>query len=345
MRYIGNKNNLLEFIEEPLINNKINSGVFCDIFAGTANVSKYFKRKGFQIISNDNMYYSYVFQKAYIENNYLPEFNGLKSLLKDSKSKNVFEYLNQIKGIEGFIFQNFSKEGSKNSKYERNYFSESNATKIDAIRETIEEWKNEKLVTELEFYILLCSLLEEVPSISNIAGTYGAFLKINDPRMSKTLQIKMPEIITSNLNHMCYNDDGNDLIKRIKCDVLYIDPPYNSRQYPANYHMWETIAVWDKQLLDTKTGLRPWTNQRSDYCSTKKVNKTFSDLVKNADCKYILFSYNTDGLMSEETITDILSLKGKVKTYRKEYRRFKSNSRKPDPKTNLDELLFFVKIN
>lgn len=344
MRYIGRKNALLDFIEKPLIENNISSGIFCDIFSGTTVVAQYFKKKGFEIIANDYMYFSYVFQKAYIENNLKPKYFDLSNIIKKPTLEKVLDYLNNLKEKKGFIYKNFCVDGSKNSKFERNYFSSENAMKIDIIRETIEFWKTENFITETEFYVLLTSLIEAVPFISNISGTYGAFLKINDPRMSKKIFLKFPELITSTKSHKANFLDSNDLIRKIKCDILYIDPPYNKRQYPSNYHMLETIAVWDKELLDSKTGLRPWNNQKSLYCSTVKCVKIFEDLIKNSDCNYILFSYNTEGIIPYDEILRILSNKGSVQVYKQDYRRFKSNSRKSDAKKFLHELLFFVKV-
>ena len=345
MRYIGNKINLLEFIEKPLKENGIKDGVVCDIFSGTTNVAKHFKKLGYEIISNDNMMYSYVFQKAYIENNKTPKFLKLEKIISNPNIENVFAYLNNLKGKKGFIYKNFCKEGSKNSTYERNYFSDENAKKIDVMRETLEGWKDKKLITKNEFYIILSAILEGIPFISNISGTYGAFLKIDDPRMSKTFTIKVPELIKSKKSHKCYNTDSNELIKKITCDVLYVDPPYNHRQYAPNYHMWETVAVWDKQLLDSMTGLRPYNDQKSLYCMKGKCVKAFEDLIENASCKHILFSYNSEGIMSDGQIKKILSNKGKVKRYTKDYRRFKSNSKSKSPKKQIKEFLYYVKTN
>ena len=345
MRYIGNKINLLEFIEKPLKENKIKQGTFCDIFSGTTNVAKHFKKLGFKIISNDNMMYSHVFQKAYIENNKTPKFKKLDKIIPDSNAENVFAYLNNLKGKKGFIYKNFCKEGSKNSTYTRNYFSKQNAQRIDAMREKLEIWKEKKLLTKNEYYIILCAILEEIPFVSNISGTYGAFLKIDDPRMSKKFTIKIPEFIQSKKIHKCYNTDSNQLLRKIKCDVLYIDPPYNHRQYAPNYHMWETVAVWDKKLLDSLTGLRPYENQKSLYCMKQKCLTAFEDLIENATCKHILFSYNSEGIMSDSQIKKVLSKRGKVKRYTKNYRRFKSNSKAKKPKKEIKEFVYYVKVD
>jgi len=344
MRYIGNKLNLLEFIYSVIKKNKLPKGIFCDIFSGTTNVSKFFKKKGFKIISNDFMTYSYVFGRAYICNNDLPSFKGLSKEIKKPSLIKVIEFLNELEGEEGFIFHNYCIEGTKGKKFIRNYFSSTNAMKIDAVREKLQIWHKNKKISDNEFYILLASLLEIIPSISNVAGTFGAFMKINDPRMFKKFKLKIPDLIQSRLKHECYNEDSNKLIKRIFCDILYIDPPYNQRQYASNYHMLESIAVWDKKIKENKTGLRDYEHQKSKYCSPVKCVENFEDLIKKAKCKFILFSYNTEGIIPYKEIVRILKDKGELKIYEKEYRRYKSNSNGNQSKKILKELLFFVKV-
>ena len=342
MRYIGNKSELLEFIERPLVENNITSGTLFDLFAGSGSVSKYFKQKNYQIISNDFMFYSYVFSRAYIENNKIPAFRGLKEIISNPSLKNVICYLNGLDGIDGFIYKNFSKEGSCHLEEPRNYFSSHNSRKIDSIREKLQEWNEYGLIKETEYYILLSSLIEKIPFVSNISGTYGAYLKIDDPRMFKPFLLDVPNMIKNEFNNKAYNRDSFNLIKEIETDILYIDPPYNHRQYATNYHIWETVAVWNKKIRDTKAGLRDYENQKSSFCSKTKCAESFEDLIKNARCKYILFSYNSDGIMTQDTILSILSARGKVRQYTKTYRRFKSNSN-GKPKSDLEEWLFFVK--
>ncbi|MFA5020398.1 MAG: DNA adenine methylase [Candidatus Pacearchaeota archaeon] len=344
MRYIGNKKNLLEFIYSVVIENKLPVATFCDIFAGTANVAKFFKSKGFEIISNDIMTYSYVFSRAYICNNKMPSFSGLSNEIKEPDIFKVITFLNNQEGKKGFIYENYCSDGTRDKKFIRNYFSKENAMKIDSIREKIQNWKDNRKITENEFYILLCALLEVIPSVSNISGTYGAFLKINDPRMFKPLLLEVPTLVESYSEHECYQEDANKLIKEISPSILYLDPPYNERQYASNYHILESVAIWDKQISDSKTGLRPYEDKKSDYCYKNKCITAFEELINNARCEFILMSYNTEGIIPQNEIMRILSKKGKVTIYHQDYRRYKSNSNGDLLKENLKELLFFVRI-
>jgi len=259
MRFIGCKENLLGFIEAFIKEKDIKGNVFCDLFAGTTSVGKHLKKLGYKIITTDLLYFSYVLQKVYLEQNQYPKFLKLLNYLKinpveetlfTSESQNaqeVIKYLNNLEGIEGFIFKNYSPEGTKDQVYVRKYFTDENAKKIDTIREKIEEWKKAKLLNEQEYFFLLCSLIEAVSFVANISGTYAAFLKNWDKRAFKKLTLEIPEIIRSNETHKTFNIDGLELLNQIKgIDILYLDPPYNERQYAPNYHILETIAKWDK---------------------------------------------------------------------------------------------------
>ena len=115
------------------------------------------------------------------------------------------------------------------------------------------------------------------------------------------------------------------MIKKISGDVLYLDPPYNARQYCSNYHVLETISKLDNPKLNGKTGLRDYRDQKSAFCSKRTVAETFEDLISNADFKYIFLSYNNEGLMDLETIKSIMSKYGKYEVRTTEYRRFKAD--------------------
>jgi adenine-specific DNA-methyltransferase len=229
--------------------------------------------------------------------------------------------LNETNGEEGFIFNEYSENGKAN----RLYFSEHNGKKIDAIRTKIEFWKTEKKISSALYYFLLASLLESADKVANTASVYGAFLK----KIKKTAQKELilePAIFEINSHsHEVYNEDSNLLIKKIEGDILYLDPPYNAREYGANYHLLNTIAKYDNFTPKGKTGLRDYS--KSAFCKKKEVEKSFDDLIKNANFKYIFLSYNNEGIMSSETIKKILSNYGKYDLLTTEYQRFRADKK------------------
>lgn len=333
MRFIGNKEKLLNNIYKIVLSTGVREGVFCDFFAGTANVGAFFKQKGFQIISSDVLYSSYVLQEAYIKNNEEPEFKELLKIINQPVDTLlprpldlVLSYLNSMVGTEGFIYLNYTAEGTKKKKYVRKYFTGENGKKIDAIRSKIEQWKKNKLLSDSEYFILLACLVESVPFFANISGVYAAFLKHYDPRALKKFKIKPIQIIKSHKDHFVNNVDSMKLIDNLDVDILYIDPPYNSRQYGPNYHLIETIAKYDNPKIKGTTGMRDYRDQKSTFCNAVTGIKSLEEIARSAKYKYLLLSYNSEGIMPREKILATLGKYGKVYLNEVDYRRFKSNS-------------------
>ena len=259
MNYIGSKNKLSDFIKKSVyqvVGEDLSDKIFCDLFAGTGIVGRNFKAETKKIISNDFEFYSYVLNRNYIGNHQKIEFEKL------------IEELNSIEGKSGFI----SEEYSENGKSERLYFSGQNGKKIDSIRQEIEQWKLSQKINEDQYYFLLCSLLEAADKIANTASVYGAFLKQIKKSAQKKLELQPANFEITKNQHEVYNEDANELIKKIEGDILYLDPPYNARQYGANYHLLNTIAKYDHFSPKGKTGLRNY--QKSKYCSKPEVLKT-----------------------------------------------------------------------
>jgi adenine-specific DNA-methyltransferase len=237
----------------------------------------------------------------------------------------VCDYLMNLKGQKGFIYNNYCLGGTKDCQEERQYFSDENGQKCDSIRNTIEEWKKNKLINDNEFYFLLTTLLEAIDKCANTASVYGAFLKKLKKSAQNNLFLKPAELIINDQDHKVLNGDINTVVGEIEGDILYLDPPYNHRQYASNYHILETIAKYDNPTIRGKTGLRDYNNQKSLYCSRTQVKKAFNDLISKAKQKYIFLSYNNEGLMNLDDIKDVMSLRGKYGYFTKDYNRFKAD--------------------
>ena len=309
MNYIGSKLKLCQdFLPttiKSICGNDLTQKSFCDIFAGTGIVGRTFKNSVKKIIANDIEYYSYVLNKNYIENH--NDISNKKELIEELKSLPLID--------NGFIYRNYCLGGNG----ERQYFSDENGKKIDTFRMQIEEWKKIGMIHENTYYFLLCSLLECADKVANTASVYGAYLKNLKKSAQKELILE-PALFELNSNeHQVYNMDANELIKEIEGDILYLDPPYNSRQYGANYHLLNTIAEYKPFDPKGKTGLR-------EYCSTNTVKEEFESLIKNANFKYIFLSYNNEGLMSVEDVRNIMSKYGHYDLAQTDYQRFKADS-------------------
>ena len=333
MNYIGSKLSLLEFLEQSI--SKVvdkNCRVFCDLFAGTGIVGSYFKKKGYKVIANDIQYYSYVLNRHYIGNHkelhfsaLIKEIPELKNIKIEKRKNFVCSYLSDLKGAKGFVYNNYCFGGTKSQHEPRQYFSDENGMRCDAIRQKIEKWKKENLISDDEYYFLITSLVESIDKYANTASVYGAFLKKLKKTAQNSLVLKPAELIINDQVHEVFNEDINKVSAKIRGDILYLDPPYNHRQYATNYHLLETIAKYDNPKIHGKTGLREYQNQKSLYCSRTQVKKAFRDLILKAKVKYIFLSYNNEGLMTLDDIKEIMGLRGKYGYFTKDYNRFKAD--------------------
>jgi adenine-specific DNA-methyltransferase len=367
MRYIGNKTKLLDFIDATMDALGLKKGVFCDPFAGTASVARHMKSRGFQVVCADLMRYSFVLQWAYVVANQYPKFLNLPPEVGVPNSSDgqdpqiplhrTIQYLNGLEdGSGGFIYRSYSPGGSAGR---RMYFTDQNGRKIDAIRKTLDDWRQGGRLCDDEYYLLLAALLESVDAVANISGVYCAFLKGLQPNARRQLRLRPPQLVTDNLQqHRALQGDANELISSICCDILYLDPPYNVRQYACNYHLLETIAEgWAQQepQIYGKTGMRPYKHQRSRYCSRRGGERALRDLVEKArdraSCTHLLLSYNDEGVIPPQSIERIMRETGKKRTYRKferTYKRFRSDSDGPNRTYHRDdrvtESLYYIRL-
>ncbi|MDR2100464.1 MAG: DNA adenine methylase [Campylobacteraceae bacterium] len=315
MNYIGSKVKLSQWIKDEItqrVGGALHDKVFCDIFAGTGTIGRIFKKLVKKVISNDIEEYSYVICRNYIQNHkYIPSASVL------------LQELNLLPLREdGFIYKNYCLGSGSN----RQYFSDENGKKIDTARIAINDWKQMGKIDDDTYYFLLSSLLESADKVANTASVYGAFLKNLKPYAQKPMNI-LPSTFELNDNrHEVYREESNVLIRKIRGDILYLDPPYNERQYGANYHILNTIAKYDNFIPEGKTGMRRY--YRSNYCKKQKVLGSFEDLIKYADFKYIFLSYNNEGLMSKDEIRHIMQKYGKYDLVKKEHQRYKADNKR-----------------
>ena len=342
MRYLGSKIKLLNQIESVIRNNQISGKVFADLFAGTGCVGDYFKGE-YEIISNDFLYYSFVFNKAKLMNMTIPKFEKFYRKYR----RNIFDWLNYKEYIPDetfFIYKNYTPIGN------RMFFTEENGKKIDGIRQEIEYLYEEELIYEKEYYYLLASLLESVTKVSNTSGTYEAFFKFWDLRAEKPFFIEPLELRSVNemREHRILCEETNNLVRRISGDIAYIDPPYTVTQYVSAYHMLETIAKYDNPTITGIGGKRNRGGKNSLYAQRTKAKKAFEDLLRQIQFKHVLISYSNQGLVPLEELVDLctkFAVEGEVQVNHFDYREYQNHrsSNKRNGKTLNEVIIYFKK--
>lgn len=321
-RYLGNKFALSEFIHNVVYENCSNINTVVDIFSGTGVVANIFQDK--IITTNDILYSNYISHCAW----FLPQdYNEFKV----AKLINKF---NQIHTSENnYMRKNFADT----------YFSADNCSKIGYVREYIENIYQKGNINFKEYAILITSLLYGMDKIANTVGHYDAYRKIVEKERNLIIPIISPQK-NNNPKNQCFNQDANTLIEQIECDLLYLDPPYNSRQYSDAYHLLENVALWQKPEVFGIARKMNRTHIKSNYC-TIQATKSFEDLIQKSKARYILFSYNnmakkgndrSNAKISDDDIMRILRKKGKVTIFEQYYKSFSTG--KSDIKDNTERL-------
>lgn len=328
-RYLGSKYKLLDFINEIIEKNCEEFNSIFDVFGGTGVVSNYFCEKGKKIYINDILKSNYCIYRAFLGNE---KFNK-------SKIERIIKQYNTLNNLEDNYFS---------AVYKNTYFSENDCKKIGYIREDIDNKYKDKVINEREKYILITSLLYSMDKIANTVGHYDAYRKkqnLQDNFEMYSLEIDKNKKVKNEI----YNIDSNELVKSIKADIAYIDPPYNSRQYGDAYHLLENVAEWKKPKVYGVAKKMDRSNIKSNYCTNKAAN-SFKELIENCNCKYIIVSYNNMGQkgnarsqakISDTEILEILNQKGKVKVFEKDFNFFTTG------KTNIEnhkERLFLCEV-
>jgi adenine-specific DNA-methyltransferase len=326
-RYLGNKYKLLPFITKVVDKECSDIQSIADIFAGTGAVSSAFTDK--IIITNDLMYSNYICNYAWF---------GSETYNQQTIIDYVVHYNSLVKLKDNYMTDNFADT----------YFSRDDCAKIGYIREDIEKNYKKKNINDRERAILITSLLYAMDKIAKTCGHYDAYRK--GAEFDKPLELLVPLAERhNNPNNRCYNEDANNLVGSINADLVYIDPPYNSRQYCDAYHLLENVARWEKPEVFGVARKMDRTKLKSKYC-TKSAAEAFEDLVGNITSKYILLSYNnmaekgndrSNAKISDEDILRILENKGTVKVFSESYKPFTTG--KSDISEN-EERLFLCTV-
>lgn len=334
MRYIGNKTRLLDFIEEVLKDRGIAPGLAVDPFTGTASVARALKQANHRVVAGDIMEYGHVFARAYVATSELPSFGGIAAELNGDPPtlRGAIAALDRLSGEPGFIHEHYSPAGTAAAEHGRMYFTPENAARIDVVRSKIQQWRDADDIDDAGYYLLTAALIEAADRVANTAGVYAAFIKSWQPNADRPLELRVPEPVLGQGSRATRGDAATLLEELGPCDLLYLDPPYNDRQYPGYYHIPELLAEgWfdEEPELRGKTGLLPDADKRSDWSRRTRCEAALEELLARSEFRYLVMSYNSEGLIGEAAIERLLKKYGRASTYRRytrNYRRYRSDS-------------------
>ncbi|CAI2674402.1 hypothetical protein AKUH4B402J_UNKNOWN100070 (plasmid) [Apilactobacillus kunkeei] len=327
-RYIGNKSKLMPWISR-LITENTKGDSFFDVFAGTGSVTEWELSYFNKFFINDFLYSNEIAFKAFFGNeNY--DYKKISNIAND------YRKINSLKYDDTYFSEN----------YGRRFFSYNDSKKIGEIRERIELNKE---INDRERSILITSLIYSADRAANTVGHYDAYRKIKNIPDKFSFELIKPEQ-TNGKNINIFRQDANDLVRKIQADVVFLDPPYNSRQYSRFYHVLEEIVKWDKPEL-YGVAMKPKAENMSDYSKTSAPT-AFKDLVQHINGKYIVVTYNNTyenakssssrNKITHKEILDILNSVGKTKIFDQKYKSFNAGN---DSLNNHKEFVFITEVN
>lgn len=327
-RYMGCKTRITRFIRDAIVSTCGSFGSFCDPFAGTGAVSQAFNDRRTRIISNDHLFSNYVA---------LHTFLAAGGVRRERLSESV-RHLNALPaGGDNY----FSR------RYGGTFFTAETARKIGAVRDEIDVIASDKG----EKCALICSLLYAMDRLANTVGHYDAYRRQAGRPRPLVLAPPCLEDPATNAGNLVSNMDANELVRRERADVLYLDPPYNSRQYCDAYHLLENTAAWKKPETRGKAQKMDRSHLKSRYC-LKDAAAALDDLVTHADCGYVFLSYNntsdtrdvrSNSRISDAAITKILEKRGQVTVHETRHREFAAG--RTDPYGGHAERLFACTVS
>jgi len=322
LNYIGSKFQLLDWITQHILEHtkwtSFEDKIIADLFAGTGVVSYHFRNLNSIVISNDSELYSHIITFAFTKSCFTEKCREIIENIQKEIQEN--KYVNTF----GFMTKNYSPFESN----ERKFFTIDNAQRIDYIRNRIEMLK--EIISLEEYNFILASLLISADAISNVPAVYGCYLK--DFKVKAIKELVLLPIHTNTIlpqyESKTFHSDvlNSDFLSSFETDLVYLDPPYNERQYSKNYFPLNVIAknlFIEEPVLKGKTGI-PADCFISSFCKKGEVEKSFDLLFSQLKTKWIFLSYNSESLLSKEKILDLMSKYGIASFVEKSYKRFKS---------------------
>lgn len=378
MNYIGSKQRLLGEIDQAFRRNQLPASArILDLFAGTSAVGAWARQQGHEVWANDLMAYAHLRAQALVEAQGYPAWEKLLAarpeialLTPQAKPqrfgpgpeagpealalRQVLRYLEQLPPQSGAFSEAYGEGGAG----DRLYFSAEVARRTQAVRDRIQHWQEQGLLTPSEFALLVSSLIESMDHLANTASVYGAHLKQLKTSAKAPFSLRLPQLaLPDGKRHQAFREDALGLLQRLhaqgeRVDLVYLDPPYNGRRYDANYHILESLALWDLDAFEPRgrTGLRP-VSEASPFCSKRRVGPAFAAVLEAAGriSPRVLVSYNAEALLPEADLKALLQAwagpHGHTDLHSLDYQRFRADQDGEGRRYKADgvrEFLFFA---
>lgn len=361
--YIGNKRKLLPLIGDAIAATGLREGTFVDLFTGSTVVARFAKTLGFAVLANDWEPYSFEIANGTVALNQRPGFSALGG------PASAFEALNRVAPVEDYVSVHLCPDNDDDPdvENERMFFTRANGSRIDAMREQIRQWEREGLLDPFERSYILAAMVYSVSYVSNTSGVFKGFHNgwggqtgTALYRILSEIELCEPVLLDNARPNLAWREDAAALAPRLadvigaSPDIVYLDPPYNQHPYGSNYHVLNTVVLWDKPPLNPKILVdgkatekaairKDWrTERRSHYNHAKQAPAALAALVESIDARWLLMSYSTDGNIPLEDVLGTLGSRGALQIFSKPYKRYRVSTPRMSPKSHNIEFVALV---
>jgi adenine-specific DNA-methyltransferase len=327
VEFLGNKTGLLPEITRLVRAHVAPGGLVADVFAGTASVSAALRAEGYAVHANDVLPLCETWARAALFGRTDAAFAGLVPLLGDhgvDPYARVVAHLAALDPVHGWVTRNYTPASLATAGVERRYLTEANGARVDAVRETLRAWRPR--LDAAEHAVLRATLVAAVAGVSNIAGTYGCYLKDWKPRALQPLALAPIPVGAGRADgHRVTRVDAERAVAETPAALVYADPPYTKRQYAAYYHLLNTLVGDEDPPLTGTTGLPRWQRWASDWCHARRAPDALDRLAAKTAAPLLVLSYSSDGHIPHERILGVLGAYGEVAVTEVERRRYRSS--------------------
>lgn len=274
----------------------------------------------------------------------------------------MYKKLNSLEPLRGYIASHYCPQNdlAPDLERERLFFTQENGRRLDAAREAVEEWKASGLLSVQEYDTLVASLIFATSWCSNTSGVFKGFHRgwggatgTAWYRIKAPVVFRVPVLWDNGTHNPVYQEDACQLAGRVQADIAYLDPPYNQHQYGSNYHLLNTVALWDKPAIPptftpgsrgVKAAIRlDWRQStKSAWCRSAVAAAELEKLVERLNARWILLSYSTDGIIPVSQLVDILGRAGRLSWVWRPYKRYRVSSQRPSPRPHTLEFVLIV---
>jgi adenine-specific DNA-methyltransferase len=340
--YIGNKRRLLDLIGQAVDAAGLSPGAtFLDLFAGSGVVSRYAKRRGFRVLCNDWEPYAEAINGCYVGCDGPPAIRG-------RPYETVIDELNRLPGIEGWVTTHLcpGDDEAIDPGRDRLFYMRKNGMRIDAIRGRVAEWERAGDLTPARRDCLLAPLLYQACYVSNTSGVFKGFhngwggrTRTALYRIASDLTLR-PAVFHDGERCRVFRRDATELARDLRgerVDFVYIDPPYNQHPYGSNYHVLNTVALWDSPQLPQKiTGRGDKAAIRTDWRSERRslynhcgeAAAEYARLLDTIDARFVATSYSTDGTIPLTELIAANLRRGGVSVLTRGYKRYRVSTQR-----------------